>query len=129
MNSALAREGVSKVKVRYCEGEVLILDKEFCFKDETRKTNPKSSKVKASKIDLSSPKKRGRDSSSEEKSKVRKEKKSKTARLFDSDSSDEENLKLLKAAPLPKSPSHGSLAQQVTKLRFSKICSILIICC
>ena len=55
MNSALAREGVSKVKVRYGEGEVLIFDKEFCSKDKTRKTNPKSSKVKASKICLSDP--------------------------------------------------------------------------
>ena len=55
MNSALAREGVSNVKVRYDEGEVLIFDKEFCSKDETRKTNPVSSKVKASKICLSDP--------------------------------------------------------------------------
>ena len=78
------------------------------------------------------PKKRGRDSSSEktlEKSKVRKEKKSKAARLFDSDSSDDENLKLLKAASLPKSPSQGSLAQQVTKFRFDLTCSIFIIGC
>ena len=60
--------------------------------------------------------KRGLDSSSEEtleNTKVRKKKKSKAARLFDSDSSDDENLKQLKAAPLPKSPSQGVLARQV----------------
>ena len=60
--------------------------------------------------------KRDRDSSSEEtleKSKVGKKKKSKAVRLFDSDSSDDEDLKQFKAAPLPKSPSQGSLARQV----------------
>ena len=66
-------------------------------------------------VEKTTPKKRGRDSSSEEtleKCKVIK-KKSKATRLFDSDSSDDENLKWLKAAPLPKAPSQGSLAQQV----------------
>ena len=59
--------------------------------------------------------KRGRVSSSDEnseKSKVGK-KKSKASRLFDTDSSDDENLKQLKARPIPKSPSQGSLARQV----------------
>ena len=76
--------------------------------------------VNALQDEKTTPKKRGRDSSSDEtleKSKVRKDKKSKAVRLFDSDSSDDENLKLLKAASLPKSPSQGSLAQQVPKFR------------
>ena len=75
--------------------------------------------------------KRGRDSSSEEelgKSRAKNKKKKKASMLFDSDSSDDESLKQLKALPLPKSPNQGSLAQKVQQFRMGKACDIFFIC-
>lgn len=48
MNSADAMAGgrISKVKVRYDEGGVLLLDQEFCYKDKTRMSGRKVPKMK-----------------------------------------------------------------------------------
>ena len=66
--------------------------------------------------------KRGRVSSSDESpaKPIMRKKKSKASRLFDTDSSDDENLKQLKADPIPKSPIQGSLARKVPMSEMDK---------
>ena len=66
--------------------------------------------------------KRGRVSSSDESpaKPIMRKKKSKASRLFDTDSSDDENLKQLKAQPIPKSPIQGSLARKVPMSKTDK---------
>ena len=57
MNSAVAMagEGVTKVKVRYEEGEGPILNKDYCFKDKMMKSNPEGTQTRTAKICLSDP--------------------------------------------------------------------------
>jgi len=57
MNSAVAMagEGVTKVKVRYEEGERPILDKDYCFKDKIMKSNPEGAQLKTTKMCSSDP--------------------------------------------------------------------------
>ena len=121
-------EGAQNVNIALGGGEKLM-------KVEV-KVMPDEKEVKVNFVPIPTPKKvpdgkRGRDSSSEEelgKSRAKRKKKKKASLLFDSDSSDDESLKQLKALPLPKSPNQGSLAQKVQQFRMGKACDIYFIC-
>merc|ERR1719397_435516 len=54
-NCTMAGEEVPKGKVRYEEEEGLIVDKGFCSKNKTRKSNLESTKVKTAQICLPNP--------------------------------------------------------------------------